>query len=97
MDESTIRERAQAHGDAVKAGDMNRAGSDLTKEGMAAAPAVMKTMPRPITSVEVTKVEQDGDDFLAQIRYAGDDSENVVESRWSERDGTPKIVDLKTV
>ena len=97
MDEGSVREHAQQHANAVMAGDMNTAGRDLTQEGMAAAPQVMKGMPRPITSVEIVKVEDSGGQFVAHIAYRGDGSEHVVASHWEDRDGRPKIVDLRVV
>jgi hypothetical protein len=97
MDESTVRDRAEAHGKATVAGDLRVAGSDLTKEAMAQAGDVMKSMPDPLESSEVTSVQADGAEFVAQIRYAGGSSETMVESRWADRDGTPKIVSLKVL
>jgi hypothetical protein len=94
MDEALVREQAEAHGKATVAGDLATAGKDLTKEAMAGAGAVMKEMPKPLTSSEIDSVEADGAGFVVQIRYAGDDSSIVVRSRWEEQDGRPKIVDL---
>jgi hypothetical protein len=97
MDESTVRDRAEAHGKATVAGDLRVAGADLTKEAMSQAGDVMKAMPDPLESSEVTSVQTDGAEFVAQIRYAGGGSETMVESRWADRDGTPKIVSLKVL
>ncbi len=89
-----IRQHAEAHGQATVAGDLKRAGSYLTPEAMAQAPGVMRSMPSPLTSCEVTAVQSSGDESVATIRYVGEGGELVVESRWAERDGQPKIVDL---
>lgn len=97
MDEGTVRDRAEAHGKATVAGDLRVAGADLTKEAMAQAGDVMKAMPDPLESSEVTSVQADGDEFVAQIRYAGGGSESLVESRWADREGSPKIVALKVL
>lgn len=97
MDETTVRERAEAHGKATVAGDLRTAGSDLTKDAMGAAGAVMKEMPDPLESCEVTSVESAGGEVVARIRYVGGGRTTTVESRWAERDGTPRIVDLKVV
>jgi hypothetical protein len=94
MDESAVREHADAHGQAVAAGDLNRAGGDLTKEAMASAGSVMKSLPRPVTGAEVRSIESAGDAYIVLIRYAGDDSEVMVRSRWIDEDGTPKIAEL---
>ena len=94
MDENLVRERAQAHGDAVVAGDLRRAGSDLTKEAAAQAPAVMAELPRPLRAARVESVSAAGDDFVARISYEGEGSATSVDSRWSERDGKVSIVEL---
>lgn len=97
MDETTVREQAEIHAKATVSGDLKTAGSALTKEAMAQAPGVMKAMPASLESSEVTSVHTEGDEIVAQIRYAGAGEESVVESRWAERDGEPKIVDMKVV
>ena len=97
MDESTVREQAEIHAKATVSGDLRTAGSALTKEAMAQAPAVMKAMPATLDSCEVTSVHSDGAEVVAQIRYSGGNEEATVESRWADRDGAPKIVDLKVL
>jgi hypothetical protein len=94
MDESAVRERADAHGQAVAAGDLNRAGGDLTKEAMAEAGSVMKALPRPVTGAEIESVESAGDGYVVLIRYSGADSDVKVRSRWVDDEGTPKIAEL---
>ena len=97
MDEAKVREHAEAHGQAVVAGDLNKAGQDLTKEGMKAAGNVMPKLPRPVTSAEVVGIEESGSDTVVLIRYAGEDSEATVRSQWADRDGRPMIVDMEVV
>jgi hypothetical protein len=97
MDESSVREHANQHANAVMSGDMGRAGQDLTKAVMPTAPQALKGMPQPITSVEVTKVEQDGAHYVAHIAYRGDGAEHVVASRWEDQEGRPMIVELTVV
>jgi hypothetical protein len=94
MDEATIREHARAHAAALAAGDPNRAAQDLTDEARAAAGPVMKALPRPVETAEVTGVTAEGDEFVAGILYSGGGSETLVVSRWAERDGRPMIVAL---
>jgi hypothetical protein len=57
----------------------------------------MGQLPQPIQGAEVSDVSSEGAAVVAQIRYRGESDEKVVESRWEERDGTPKIVDLRVV
>src|SRR5688500_10092330 len=96
MDESTVKQHAETHGNAVVAGDLRTAGADLTPEVASQAQAVMGKLPRPTTGAEVLKVESAGDDaVLAHILYKGADSETTVISTWADRDGRPMIVNLE--
>jgi hypothetical protein len=97
MDESVVREQAEIHAKATVSGDLRTAGSSLTTEAVALAPGVMKAMPATLESCEVTSVHSEGEEVVAQIRYSGGGEESIVESRWAERDGAPKIVDLKVL
>ena len=97
MDEGSVREHANQHANAVMSGDMGRAAQDLSDDAKSAAPGVMKGMPRPVTSVEVTKVEKDGERFVAHIAYRGEDAEHVVASHWEDQGGRPIIAELRTV
>jgi hypothetical protein len=97
MEEEAVRQRAEAHAQATVAGDLNTAGSDLTKDAVPAAGAVMKKMPTSLTGSAIEGVRADGDEYVVLIRYSSDDSEAVVESRWADRGGRPRIVDLKVV
>lgn len=97
MDESTVKQHADAHGQAMAGGDLNRAAQDLTDEVRAAIGPVMKALPRPITGAEVGDVTVDGGEYVVIINYAGVDSTTAVESRWADVDGTPMIVSAKVV
>ena len=95
MDESTVKQHAEAHGNAVVAGDLRTAGSDLTPEAASQAPTVMGKLPRPTTGAEILKVESAGEDAVVHILYKGADSEATVISTWAERDGRPMITNLE--
>jgi hypothetical protein len=97
MDDATVRRHAEAHGQAMAGGDLNRAAQDLTEGARAGAGPVMKALPRPITGADVGNVAADGDEYVVQILYSGADSEAKVESRWAEVDGKPMIVGLNIV
>lgn len=97
MDEVTVRQRAEAHGRATVAGDLKTAGGDLYKGAYGAAGEVMKKMPADLSGSEVTEVRADGDEWVVSILYKGASDAATVESRWAEREGAPRIVDLKVV
>ena len=97
MDEAAVREHAQAHGDALVQGDMRKAGGDLTSEAQGQAPGVMSNFPKKVESAEVISLDLQGEAAITQARYSGEGKEVTVEARWEERDGRPKIVDMKVV
>ena len=98
MDEDTIREHAANHGKATVAGDFKTAGRDLTPEAVEQAPGVMKAMPTNLNDSSIDSVEKDGDAYVAVIDYSGAGGESTkVASRWEEREGRPRIVDLKVL
>jgi hypothetical protein len=95
VDEATVRRHAEEHGDAVVAGDLRRAGSDLDGDALAQAGDVMKQLPRTMKASSVESIEVSGEAATVRTRYSGEEGEGVVESRWEDRDGRPKIVDMK--
>ena len=97
MDETAVKEHAEAHASAVQAGDLGRAASDLTDEAKQNAPTVMKALPRPITGTSVESVTAEGDAYVARILYQGDDSKATVASRWIDQAGRPMIASLEIV
>lgn len=97
MDADLIRTRAEAHGKATVAGDLKAAGSDLDPAAYGAAGEVMKKMPEDLSGSEVADVRSEGGQTMVTIRYAGASGSVDVESVWAEREGEPKIVDLKVL
>ena len=95
MEEDTVRKHAEEHAAANVDGDMARAASYLTADALANVGPVARRLPRPITSGEVTKVEQAGDRFIVEIVYRGADSEATVESVWVEDGGRPMIAETR--
>jgi hypothetical protein len=94
VDEEAVREHAEAHGEAVVAGDLRTAGGDLDGDALVQAGDVMKQLPRTLTSAEIISLETTSEAAVVRTRYAGDEGEAVVESRWEERGDRPKIVSL---
>lgn len=97
MDEAVVRSRAEAHGEAVVAGDMKRAGGDLLPAAVAQAPTVMSGMPKPLEEAEVVEARTEGKEILTICSYRGGGSELRVQSRWVEENGEPMIAELQVV
>lgn len=97
VEESEVRASAEAHAQAIVAGDIGSAVRDLTDRAKAQGSDVMKAMPSPLIGAEITTVESAGDGWLVRISYGGEADELIVESRWIEQDGRPVADDLKVV
>jgi hypothetical protein len=97
MDKGAVEQHARTHGDAVVAGDLQTAGSSLTREARDQAGAVMKALPKNLTGATVEMVDEEGEGLTARIEYSGDGDSVIVESVWAERDGEPKIVALRVL
>jgi hypothetical protein len=97
MDEATVREAAETHARATVERDYATAGSYLSPDLQAAAGAVMKEMPRPLTASEVLEVETSGEGATARIRYSGDAGATTVASTWADVGGKLTIVGLEVV
>jgi hypothetical protein len=95
VDEDTIRRRAEEHAQAVVAGDLRRAGRDLSEEAARHAPAIMAALPRPLTGCEVVEVRAADDGYRAAIDYRGEGASTTVVSRWRDVSGDPTIVALE--
>ena len=94
MDESSVRQHAEAHGNAVVGGDLRTAGADLTPEAASQARDVMGRVPQPTTSADILGIEAEGEQMVVAILYKGEDKEATVLSTWAERDGRPMIINL---
>jgi hypothetical protein len=97
VDVGRVRALAEAHGRAMAEGNLRRAASDLDDAARAQSAEVMRAVPRSIDIAEVTSVEASGGNVVVRTHYAGGGAEATVEARWEERDGHPRIVDLRVV
>ena len=87
MDTDSVRQHAQAHGDAVVRGDLDAVTADFVPEMRPQVPELAKGLPRPTTSAEVLSVEDAGDHANVEIRYSGGQDAVTIRSLWEEREG----------
>ncbi len=94
---ATVREHAEAHGQAMVNKDWASAGGDVVADLQSSLPDIMKQLPRPIESATIKDLSEGDDHTIVHIEYSGPDKTATVESRWEERDGRPMITDLKVL
>jgi hypothetical protein len=94
MDQQVVREHAQAHCDALLAGEVDRAIEDFSPELRSNVGEVISQLPLPLTSATVESVEPGGKAFVAVLLLAGESEQVRLQTRWKERDGRPTIVEV---
>jgi hypothetical protein len=93
MDEPAVREQAQAFCDALAAGDVDRAIESMSPELQRNVGEVLALLPLPANEVTVESVERGGAGYNIVIRLAGEIDEDLIQTRWKDRDGQPTIVE----
>jgi hypothetical protein len=93
MDERSVREHAQAHCDALLAGDVGRAAQEMSRELQAHLGPLVAMLPLPLTEATVESVEMTGTAYLCVLNLVGDGGSLRLQTRWKERDGRPTIVE----
>jgi hypothetical protein len=93
MDEQAVRARAQAMCDALAGGDIDAATGDFSPELRRNLGEVLALMPLPANEVVIETVEHGGSGYNVIIRMAGEVDEVLIQTRWKERDGEPRVVE----
>jgi hypothetical protein len=93
VDEQQVRARAQAVCDALAAGDIDRATQEFSPELQRNLGEVLALMPLPANEVEIDSIEHGGSGFNVVLRIAGEVDEVLIQTRWKDRDGEPRMVE----
>jgi hypothetical protein len=94
MDEAAVRVRAVAFGDALVAGDVDRAIGFLSTELRRNLGEVVALLPLPASEATVESIEHSGSGENVVLRLAGESDETSLLTRWKDRDGQPTIIEL---
>jgi hypothetical protein len=94
MDEQDVRAHAQIVCDALAAGDIGRGIGEFSPELQRNLGEVLALMPLPANEVEIESVEHSGSGFNVVIRIAGEVDEVMIQTRWKDRDGEPRMVEV---
>jgi hypothetical protein len=93
MDEPAVRDQAQAFCDALAAGDVDRAIEAMSPELKRNVGEVLALLPLPANEVAVESVERSGAGYNVVVRLSGEIDEDLIQTRWKDRDGQPTIVE----
>jgi hypothetical protein len=97
MDRADVEQRAEEHGQAIVRGDMDAVMADIAKELHPGVPQVAGLLPQPTTNADVVSVDVQDDHAICDIRYSNDQQSITMRSRWEDRDGRPRIVEVGPV
>jgi hypothetical protein len=97
MDQQVVRDHAQAHCDALLAGNIDRALEDFSRELHSNIGALIGLMPLPLTEASIESVEPGGKGYVVVMQLVGEGSTVRLETRWKDRDGKPTIVEASHV
>lgn len=93
MDEQAVRAHAQAHCDALLAGNIERAAGELSKELRSNMGQFVVLLPLPLKEAAIESIDSGGSGYVAILRLVGESDEVRLQTRWKDRDGEPKIVE----
>jgi hypothetical protein len=94
MEETQVRERAEAVCAALVAGDVGKATEDFSKELRQNLGEVVALLPLPATEGTVESIERGSSGFVVVLRLVGETEEVLLQTRWKERDGRPTLIEL---
>ena len=95
MDETQVRERAQAVCAALVAGDVGKATEDFSKELRQNLGEVVALLPLPATEGSVESIDRGGgSSYTVVLKLVGETEEVLLQTRWKERDDKPTLIEL---
>lgn len=81
-------------GDALVAGNIEGAIEHLSDELKRNLGEVVAMLPLPATEATVESVERGGSSVVVVVRVVGETDEVQLQTRWKDRDGEPRIVEV---
>jgi hypothetical protein len=97
MDEQAVREHAQAHADALLAGDIGKASEQMSNELRSNLGPFAAMLPMPMTEASIESVESTPTGYRVVLHLVGEGDTLRLETRWKDRDGQPTIVEASRV
>jgi hypothetical protein len=94
MEEPDVRRALEAVGDALVAGNVDGAIDYLSDELRRNLGEVVALLPLPATETSVVSLERATSAFVAVLKVIGETSEVELQTRWKDRDGEPRIVEV---
>jgi hypothetical protein len=94
MDEAAVRSSVAQFGDALVAGNVDSAIEHFSDELKRNLGEVVALLPLPATDVTIQSVERATSAVVVVLQVASETADDELQTRWKDRDGTPRIVEI---
>ena len=94
MNEDDVRAAAENVCAALVAGNVDAAIEYLSVELKRNLGEVVALLPLPATEATISSIEHGGPAFVVVVHVVGEASETELQTRWKDRDGDPRIVEV---
>ena len=94
MNEDDVRSSAELVGAALVAGDIDTAIGYLSDELKRNLGEVVALLPLPATEATIQSIERGASAFVVVVKFIGESTETELQTRWKDRDGQPRIVEV---
>lgn len=94
MTEDDVRRQAGAVCDALVAGDIDAVIATFSEELKRNIGEVLALLPMPTSEATIESLERGGSSHVVVINLVGETDEVQLETRWKDRDGEPRIVEV---
>ncbi|MEO5885756.1 MAG: hypothetical protein ABIQ58_09610 [Candidatus Limnocylindrales bacterium] len=93
MEETVVRERAEALCAALVTGDIEQVTLDFSPELRQHLGEVLALLPLPSTEATIESIERSGSGFTVVLRLVGETEEVQIQTRWKDRDGSATVIE----
>jgi hypothetical protein len=97
MDREVVQAHAQAHCDALVAGEIDRATEDFSQELTSNLGPLIALLPLPVNEATVESVNMGSKSYAVILRLVGENETVLLQTRWKDRDGRPTIVEASHI
>ncbi len=94
MTEDDVRRQAGVVCDALVAGNMDAVIATFSDELRRNLGEVMALLPLPTSEATIESLERGGSSHVVVINLVGETDEVQLQTRWKDRDGEPRIVEV---
>src|SRR5215213_8812322 len=94
MDDDEVRSSAQAVGEALVSGNIEAVIAYLSDELKRNVGEVVALLPLPATEVSIGAFERTTSAVVVVLHVAGETADVELQTRWKDRDGSPRIVEV---